>query len=126
MIYSVEELLPVFGSNFDGFCDVSEQEEIELVERYAYRAEKYIDRLSCYRLKEAAEKFPEDVKLAICIVSNLMHKDAVSGNVASETTDGYAVTYKDSMSVYLKGKIKEVCMDFLGHTGIFERAIGVI
>lgn len=126
MIYSVEELLPVFGANFEEFCDMSELEQIDFVEKYAPRAEKYIDRLSFYRLKNAAADFPDDVKLAICIVSELMHKDAVSGNVVSENTDGYAVTYKDSMSVHLKGKIIEVCKDYLEHTGIFQRSMGVI
>lgn len=126
MIYSVEELLPVFGENYGGFCALEEAEQIALVERLAVRAEAYIDRMSFYRLKGICDQYPEDVKLAICKVCEMMQQEAERGNVASENTDGYAVTYKASMSVYLKGKIKEVCMDFLGHTGIFERAIGVI
>ncbi|MBQ8540571.1 MAG: hypothetical protein IJ435_03745 [Clostridia bacterium] len=126
MIYSVEELVPVFGLNYSGFCDLEETEQIELINRLAIRAEAYIDRMSFYRLRGICEEYAEDVKLVICKVCELMHREAESGNVASESTDGYAVTYKESSSVYLKGKIKEVCMDVLGHTGIFERTIGVI
>lgn len=120
MIYSVDDLLGFYAQNFDGALGAEE------LRRFARQAEARIDRMSFYRLKEVCEEYVDEVKLTICAVAELMWKEAKTGNISAENTDGYSVTYKEAGSVYLERKIRAVCLDYLGFTGIFERAIGVI
>lgn len=116
-----EDLKKVFCEMFEGFAESDKQDLI--LTKYAYRAEKLIDRLTFFRLDEIYEEHKEDVLRAVCAVAEILYNADAGKGVESEKTDGYSVTYKIIGDATISKRIKKVCLDYLGHTGAFYRGV---
>lgn len=53
-------------------------------------AEKYIDKITFNRIKEA----DDDVKNAVCAVVDILADNYQASDIVSESNDGYSVSYK--------------------------------
>lgn len=58
----------------------------------ALKASKYLDKITFGRIDDA----DENIKLAMCAVVDEMHKTAKVSHIASESNDGYSISYKNT------------------------------
>lgn len=58
----------------------------------ALKASKYLDKITFGRIDDA----DENVKLAMCAVVDSMHKTERVSHIASESNDGYSISYKNT------------------------------
>lgn len=58
----------------------------------ALKASKYLDKITFGRIDDA----DDNVKLAMCAVAEEMLKVGIASHIASETNDGYSISYKNT------------------------------
>lgn len=93
--------------------------------RYAKRASAEIDYVTFGRLKEKTE-IPNEVKDAVCAVAEQMKASNTaatvsSSGVASESNDGYSVSYREVSSASLRNEYQSKIRLYLANTGLLSR-----
>lgn len=95
--------------------------------KYAKRASEWVDYATFNRIERMnQEEIPEDVKEATCAVADRLYayNHADNRDKASESNDGYSVSYRDNQSEEaLKSGIREAIYKHLMKTGLLYRGI---
>lgn len=96
----------------------------EEFERWAAKADLQIDRLTTGRAASAPESMERALSLCCCAVADQLRtwhdqdSRTQNGLVASETVDGYSVSYRtngseDDGTVSRRRELRNVCVDYL-------------
>ena len=95
--------------------------------KYAKRASEWVDYMTFNRIERMnQEEIPVEVKEATCAVADRLYayNTADSRLKASESNDGYSVSYRDNQNEEtLKNGIREAVYKHLMKTGLLYRGI---
>lgn len=99
-----------------GFSGVSE-EEWPFYQRDAVYKLSYFTGISPAKIVCMLES--EDVSLCICALADKMKtQQSADKNIASESADGYSVSYREQTSSSQAHELKDVCRMYLTGTGL--------
>lgn len=96
--------------------------------KYAKRASAEIDHVTFGRLSNIPDdKIPDAVRDAVCDVAEKLHQyanTAEGGSIASESNDGYSVSYRDTgSSTFQNREIRATIRTYLAVTGLMFRGV---
>lgn len=97
--------------------------------REGRRSEAYIRGLCMGKIEtmeNAGEEVPQCVKDAICAVAELYSDETDRSGIATETTDGYNVTYSSSNNATFSAKRERVVKEFLTAEGLLQTSVCVL
>ena len=90
----------------------------EKFERYVMSAERL---LGSYIATDVPEKFSEDVKLCLCEIAEKLFRKGETGDIRSESVDGYSVTFADKADS--QWEIRNVILQRLGKSGLLYAGV---
>ena len=88
--------------------------------RYLKRSSAMLKNLFC---REPDIPYSESLKTACCEVADLLYKTDLTANIASESNDGYSVSYKADSETAVQNKVCEIASIYLGDSGILYRGL---
>ncbi len=95
--------------------------------KYAKRASAQIDYVTFGRLANMHDSvIPDAVRDAVCDVAEKLHscESSAGSKIASESNDGYSVTYRDTGNVDVqKQEILSSIRTYLARTGLLYRGV---
>lgn len=111
---SYEYYFNVYNSGHQG---VLPQQEFD---RYIKTAQREVDGYLC--CDDAADNDVWSAVIScVCEVADALFKDEKQASVKSESTDGYAVTFKDTEDV--DDKVRKIILRRLGRTGLLYAGV---
>ncbi len=97
--------------------------------RAGKRAEAFVRSLcggKIETLENKGEAIPEGAKDAVCAVAELYYDETERGGIATETTDGYSVTYSSSVNATFSEKRLRCAKEFLAAEGLLQSSVCVM
>lgn len=91
--------------------------------KYLRRASAFLD--SLFIKSKPQEPYDENIKNACCEIADYMFSSDSRAGIASESNDGYSVTYSDEITQErISAQCYVIAARYLGHTGLLYRGIG--